>query len=122
MGVPSYDLGEDGILRITFPPGDTFDAASALMAVAEHRSVAAGRKLPTLVDVSNLRSMDREARELVSGPAVASVTARLAIVVGGPVSAMIGNFFLRVTKPQYPTRLFESREAAERWLQRSDTE
>lgn len=113
-------LGEDGILAIVHRENARIDPASTRQVIALHVSLAAGRKTPVLVDVRNVRHMDRESRELASGPDVAAVTSRLAIVVGNPVSAVIGNFFLLVSRPNYPTRLFTDDAAARAWLLQPD--
>jgi hypothetical protein len=41
----------------------------------------------------------------------------VALVAGTPLSRMMGNFFLGVNKPPYPTRLLDSETPALAWLQ-----
>lgn len=38
------------------------------------------------------------------------------IVATNPVGRMVGNFFIRLTRPPYPTRLFSGRDEAAAWL------
>jgi hypothetical protein len=40
----------------------------------------------------------------------------LALVVTSPLSRVIGNFLLRIQRPQMPASLFNSEESALRWL------
>jgi hypothetical protein len=61
-------------------------------------------------------SSDRGAREVGAGPEVMAITSHMAVLVGNPMSRIIGNFFLRVTRPAYPTRLFTDEASARRWL------
>ena len=41
---------------------------------------------------------------------------RCAVLVGHPVSRVLGNFFLGISRPAYPTRLFTDPAAAIGWL------
>jgi hypothetical protein len=45
----------------------------------------------------------------------------MAVLVGDPLSRMLGNFFLRVSRPAYPTRIFTDEAAARRWLAEEPT-
>ncbi len=117
-GVADVVLGEDGILRILHHVGTSVDGERARQISAVHAELAAGRRLPTLIDISGIRSADRASREIAAG--MEDSIERLAVVVSGPVSAVIGNFFLRVTRPRYETRIFASIGAAERWLLRGE--
>lgn len=112
----SVELDDDGILVVVHDEGSDLDAAEIDAILGHHRALADGHKLPVLIDARGVRRMDREARERGSGPEVAAVTSRLAIVVGSAVSAVIGNFFMRVSRPHYPTRLFTDVAEAHAWL------
>ncbi len=39
------------------------------------------------------------------------------LLIGSPVSRVIGNFFMGLNKPIYPTKLFTDPQKAIRWLQ-----
>jgi len=71
-----------------------------------------------LVDARPVRSMTRAAQRLTAEHPAAARTDALAIMVEGPVSRMLGNFFMSVSRPTYPTRLFTEEAAARAWLQR----
>ncbi|NYI41467.1 hypothetical protein BKA03_001586 [Demequina lutea] len=77
--------------------------------------ITGGRKFPLLVDVHDARSQDRAARlELAQrGNKVSAV----AVIVGTPLSRMVGNFFVNVSQPVTPTRLFDDEASAVAWLQ-----
>ena len=84
--------------------------------VRAHVAAAKGRKLRALVDARGIAATDRSTRQAAAGPAIAAVTLRMAVLVGDPLSRTLGNFFLRVTRPAYPTRIFTDEPAARRWL------
>jgi hypothetical protein len=88
----------------------TIDVARA------HVAAANGEKRPVLADLRGLLSADRASRELAVAPDVTGATLRMAILVGNPVTRVLGGFFLRVTTPSYPTRIFSDEQEARAWL------
>jgi hypothetical protein len=106
----------DGIVRIVNPPGHRLGVAEINYFIAEQRRLGEGRKVPVLIDGRGVVAMSKEARQIGAGPDYAAITSRMAIVVGGPVSAMIGTFFFRVARPSFPVRLFSDFDAAVTWL------
>ena len=109
-------LDPRGIFRIIHPPGAHVELEDVLWIRARHQQVAGSRKIPVLVDTRHMRAMSLTARRAAAAPETARVTSRCGLLVGGPVSALIGNFFMKVARPAYPTRLFTDVEAAEAWL------
>lgn len=114
---PTASFSFDGLMvRATFAVGAHIKLVHAREHFAIMRELTGGRRVPVLVDASQVASQDREARALYAGSEAVSFTSACAIVVGSPVSRIVGSFFLGFNKPLYPTRLFSSREEAERWL------
>ena len=109
-------LEPDGTIVLRFHPGSRLVAELAEEVVRAHVELARGQRRPVLADVRGLVSADRGSRQLAASPEVAAATARLAIVVGNPVTRTLGNFFIRVTTPSYPTRLFADERLAREWL------
>jgi len=89
--------------------------------VANHmittRVEACGEKTyPFLGDVSSVKTITKDARSaFAEGDGIKNMNA-CALVVGSPVNRLLGNFFLSVSKPTIPTRLFTSHEDALTWL------
>lgn len=106
----------DRTVVVRFRPEARVTADTAHEVVAAHVASARGRKCPALVDLSEMKSADVEGRRLAAGPEIAAVTSRMALVVTNPLSRILGNFFLRVSRPAYPTRLFNDEASARRWL------
>jgi hypothetical protein len=108
-------LRPDGIVQLTLVPRVDIgleDAAAALEAIAE---LAGGRRRPLLVDMQDTGTQTRPARrELARRDDLVSA---VALIVDTPLSRMMGNFFLSVNKPRYPTRLFDNETSALAWLQ-----
>jgi hypothetical protein len=109
-------LGADGILRIISLPGaeETLDDAKQI--VAASRQLVQGTPRPMLVDLRDIRSHSREARQLYARPESSGTLRAAAILVGSPISRVIGNFALGFNKLVVPTRLFTSEAEALDWL------
>lgn len=84
--------------------------------VAATATLTAGERLPVLIDLRGIRSQSAEARAYFAGPAATAVTQAVALIIGSPLSRVIGNFFLGFNRPETPARLFTSVHEAEDWL------
>ena len=110
-------LDADGILRwdVLLPNAElTLDDSKAIIAAC--RRLGGGIARPALSDIRNLSQVNRETRTYGVSEEAASVVSASALLVGSPVSRMVGNFFLRVSRPPYPTQLFTSEAKAIEWL------
>jgi len=66
----------------------------------------------TLIDIRAIRRSTAESRRIHPNPK----TARMAILVGSPVSRMLGNAYLGINKLACPTKLFTNTDKAAHWL------
>ncbi len=106
-------LREDEIVQIVVLPGADYMLADAKQVIAGIIQVGKGKRYPLLVDMRNVKSIDRTARqELAAFTGVASV----AILVDSPVSRVVSNFFTAFNKAAVPLRLFSSEAEATEWL------
>ena len=112
-------LEPDGTLVLRFHRGSRLDATLTSEVSRAHVELAQGRARHVLADVRGLVSVDRASRQLAASPDVTAATSRMAIIVGNPVTRTLGNFFIRVTTPSYPTRLFADEHLAREWLRES---
>lgn len=106
----------DGTIVLRFRPQLRLTGTQTAVVARAQIALAAGTKRPVLADVRGLLSADRPSRQLAAGPSVAAVTACMAVVVGNAATRMLGNFFLKVTTPSYPTRIFGDEAEARVWL------
>jgi len=106
----------DGIIRVKIKPRIDLNLADAQEALSAIRVLCEGQRRPVLVDITELKSMDREARTFFAGQETAQVESAAALVVHSPLTRAIGNFFMGLNKPLFPTRLFTSEAEALAWL------
>jgi hypothetical protein len=69
-----------------------------------------------LVDTRGVRWQSREARDYFTSANAAEATAAVALIVGSPVSRVLGSFFMRLEKHRFPTALFDDESKAIHWL------
>jgi len=112
----------DGTVMMRYHTGVALNHAGAVLVAAAHVRAAAGQPRPILVDMRGVVSVARDARGVAAGADVVAATSRMALLVGNPVTRVIGNFFSRVTTPGYPTRLFTSEAEARVWLKEAPHE
>ncbi|MDH5542463.1 MAG: hypothetical protein OEY64_05820 [Nitrospinota bacterium] len=109
-------LGDDGIIRMESHPGAEEALKDAMENIAAGARLMDGKKGVALVDIRNIKSITKNAREYYSGPETAEVTKACAILVGSPLTKVIGNFYMRINKTIFPLRLFSSESSAISWL------
>lgn len=69
-----------------------------------------------LADIKNVSQTDREARNFAKKTIMIKHTKALALIVGGPISKVLGNFFIGFNKGAFPVKLFTNGEEAKTWL------
>jgi hypothetical protein len=106
-------LREDGIVQDFVLPGAEYTLEDAKQGLAAIDQVSNGKLHPMLVDLRNIKTMERAAREELA--AVKGVTSA-AILIDSALSRMIGNVLITFSKPTIPTRLFTSEAEAFEWL------
>jgi hypothetical protein len=107
-------LRPDGLEVIAWQPGFEIDVIRATEAVEAGQEVAGDRERGLLIDMRASGVMNRQARATFAG-ASAWVYA-VALWVESPMSRVIANFFLGVSRSPRPTRMFTSEREAVAWL------
>ena len=92
---------------------DEDDGRDALALVNELVSDREGFLI--LTDITGVRNTTASVRRLPSHPK----TQRLALLVDVPVSRMLGNAYMGITKPKHATKLFTDADKAIAWLSQS---
>ena len=107
-------LRSDGIAQIVWVPAAVMILEDAVAAMDDISRLTGGKRCPLLVDAHDAGPMDKPARsEFVRR---SDLVTAVAILVSTPLSRIMGNFFIAVSKPVAPTRLFADEPAAVNWL------
>jgi hypothetical protein len=109
-------VGEDGIVRIIWVPGAEVTLEDAREIMEAYHKLRRGRRLPLFIDTRTMKSFARGARHLFAGEEAQGCASAAAIIVDSPVTKVLANFYLGLSKPRLPSRLFSSEDEALVWL------
>jgi hypothetical protein len=108
---------EDDLLIGYYKKDKKIDLAAAKQIVKDRLALAGDQPVLALAINLGVKNMTKDARDyLASEEGVKKVIAG-AIIVGSPVGSFIGNWYLSISKPLVPSRIFTRKEAAIKWLQ-----
>jgi hypothetical protein len=113
-----YYLLADDILIVLPDKGLRDDGASARVNIDYQTAYAriVNRPCCVIVVIDSLSSQDSEARRIYAAGMQPSLFYAAALIVSNPLARAIGSFFLGLTRPAVPTRLFQSVEDAAEWV------
>ena len=113
-----YYLLADDVLIVLPDKGLRDDGASARVNMDYQTAYArlVGRRCCVIVVIDSLTSQDSEARRIYAAGMQPSLFYAVALIVTNPLARAIGSFFLGLTRPPVPTKLFESVEDAAAWV------
>ena len=113
-----YYLLSDDVLIVLPDQGLRDDGASARINIDFQSAYARmlGRRCCVVVVLDSLSSQDSEARRIYAAGMQPSLFYAAALIVTHPLARAIASFFLGLTRPAVPTKLFESVEDAANWV------
>lgn len=117
-GVFTIYLGDDHICRNTVKKNAEIGLKEAVAATEAVVEIFNGEIAPILVDIRQIRSISREAREHFTMKNRKPNVSAIGLLVKSPLSSLIGNFFLGINKSSVPTRIFTSEKKATEWLRK----
>jgi hypothetical protein len=109
-------LRADGLLCFYAAPGMVLTLERAQCLLRAGLTLIGGQPRPTFVHMQEVARVDREARAYFASDEYLTLSSQTALIVGSPVSRVIGNFFVGLNRPKYPIRLFNEEAPAIAWL------
>lgn len=106
---------ENGILIGSFTK-KIVDLTTAENAVKDRLKATKGKSYPILIDIRNIKSTTKTARQFLASEKGCEGIISAAIFINSSVGSMIGNFFIFFNKPLVPTKLFSNKKEAMEWL------
>lgn len=111
------EAGHDGILFLEYIPNLIMSLDEAKEIVRDRLSYTNGEYRFCLIDITNLKSVTKDAREYMSDPKGGLVgLSGGAFISGSVLTTVIINLFFKINRPEIPSRFFTSREEALEWL------
>jgi hypothetical protein len=108
---------EDGILFSDYKKKLVIDLDVAKMIVKDRLDFTAGKSYPIVIDFSNLKSADKQARDYMNDPegGLKGLLAG-AFVSNNALATLFINLYLKINKPSVPAKFFTNRKEALDWL------
>ena len=111
-------LEKDGYILTRVKPDSEIQVEDAKDNTEAVKKVSGDSNFPILVDLREIKSISKEARDHFSMRGRKPHVTAIAMLIKSPVSKIIGNFFLGLNKPIVPTRLFTNETDAKTWMKR----
>ncbi len=109
-------MREGNIIHLHFEPGFNGDLEDAKIMVDTFKKLKGKDKALVLVIYEEDNMFSKEARDYVASDEVSQFVKADALIIKGLALRIIGNGYLKINKPNRPTRLFNSADDALDWL------
>jgi len=86
--------------------------------ISEKRlKIQKGIPSPILSNIKSVKTVTKEARDFMASESGCEGVIAAAVLIDSTIGSMIGNFFIRISKPLRPTRIFTNEKDAIKWLE-----
>jgi hypothetical protein len=103
------------ILFFEYKPGVVINFAAAQRIVADRIQMQRGKAYPVLCDVGGIADSDKAGRDYLAQYG-SVLTKAVSIVAQQTISIVMISFYLKISKPQVPTKVFRDKPAALEFL------
>jgi hypothetical protein len=100
-----------GIWKVTY-----VDLKMAQTLVEFRKRLTEYKEYPLIADIRPVKTTTKEARDFLASEDGCDGISAAALIIGSPVSTMVGNFWIRINKPLRPSKLFTHEKEAKQWL------
>lgn len=104
------------ILLITLVEGVTIEKEDVIEVKKHNLKLTKGNDYVIVFDSGHYTSISKDARELMSSTEIEKNRKASAFVIHSLSQKLLGNFYLKVNKPNVPTKLFSDKEKALNWV------
>lgn len=110
-------LNDDGIIIDIIDAGKpVHNREHAIEHIKVYQQIAGTIARPLMVDITNIRSLERGAREVYANPANADFVSAVALITNSTISRVVGNFYISIHNNPTPIKLFKEPRKAKEWL------
>lgn len=109
---------QDEIVKLEFTPNVKINLEQAKEIFQARLQLIACNKQFVLTDLRTVPVPDIHARNYTQSNEVTNITHGMAILIGSPMSKILGNFFFGINKAKFPTKLFTCQDTAIDWLKK----
>ncbi len=106
----------DGVIEIRVRDGARIDVPEMKEIFDAQLELAEGKPSALLIDIRPIASMTRASQQFTARSSRTRDIIASAIVIESPVSRLLGNFYLQLSRPRHLTTLFNDEVVARAWL------
>jgi hypothetical protein len=92
------------------------DLKVAQKAVDSRLEMCGPKSYPFLINIKSVKNVTKKARDFLASEKGCQGVVASAILINSSITSMVGNFFIKISKPLVPTKLFTNEEDAKQWL------
>jgi len=111
-------IDKHGILIQTYIENAELTIEDARADFKSYTDLCEDCKMPVLIDMENVKSVEREARAFYSSKEAINYITAAALLISNPVNRIIGNFYMGLNKTAFPFKMFTEKEKAIQWLKK----
>ena len=111
-------IDQHGILIQTYNENTELTLEDARADFQSYNDLCKECRLPVLIDMENVKSVEREAMAYYSSEDAINYITAAGLLITNPVNRIIGNFYMGLNKTAFPFRLFTEKEKAIQWLKK----
>lgn len=108
---------EDDVIFGKYKPSLVINLEVAKEAVNDRKKMSNGICKPFLIDITELLSVDANARKYLASAEACEFLSATAIYTHNKLLAFLGNAFILLDKPIIPVKVFTDKEAGLKWLE-----
>lgn len=106
---------ENGIVIGVFQ-SEYFDLSIAQKVTDYRLAFQKGKKYPLLSNIKKVSGSTKAARDFMASKEGCEGVVVAAMIIDSPIGSMIGNFFISISRPLVPTKIFTDETEAKNWL------
>jgi hypothetical protein len=106
---------EENVLFFIYKQGITMNLEAAKRVVSDRLSIQKGVSFPVFCDMRGIKDSDKPARDYLAKEGSALVKA-VAVLTDSPVTRIMANFYLTISRPLIPTKMFTDKTQAFEFL------
>lgn len=108
---------KEGVIYCTFAPFLEITLKVAVSMVSDRIKFSKRKSYPMFTDISNLKYINREAREFLAGKEGIRQLSACAYLASTQHERFLWEMFLKINRPAVPSRIFTDKKDAITWLE-----
>ena len=109
--------GEDGNVYVKCKLNSFITLETQKKLYVNIKNAAGNTPCGLIVSLVGITNMTKESRDYSGSEEHVGFISATALLISNPLTQILGNFFMGLNKPVFPTKLFRDLDAAKLWLQ-----